>query len=121
MPVQTGRAVVDFPAALIDALQQAQRIVILSGAGISAESGLATFRDKQVGLATFGERIADVVAGLGGSWTFISLFALVLTVYTLINIVLGTRAWDPYLLDDKMHDLDSLLRRAKDGKSSLQP
>jgi CRP/FNR family transcriptional regulator, cyclic AMP receptor protein len=46
--------------------------------------------------ATFGERIADTVAGFGGSWTFISLFGIVLTVYTLINIVLGKSAWDPY-------------------------
>jgi CRP/FNR family cyclic AMP-dependent transcriptional regulator len=46
--------------------------------------------------ATFGERIADTVAGFGGSWTFISLFGIVLTVYTLINIVLGRSAWDPY-------------------------
>jgi CRP/FNR family cyclic AMP-dependent transcriptional regulator len=46
--------------------------------------------------ATFGERIADNVAGFGGSWTFITLFGVVLTVYTLINIVLGGKAWDPY-------------------------
>jgi CRP/FNR family cyclic AMP-dependent transcriptional regulator len=45
---------------------------------------------------TLGERIADKVAGFGGSWTFIILFAVVLTVYTLINIVLDKKAWDPY-------------------------
>jgi CRP/FNR family transcriptional regulator, cyclic AMP receptor protein len=125
--------------------------------------------------ATFGERIADAVAGFGGSWTFISLFALVLAVYTLINIALGKTAWDPYpfillnlflsmlaaiqapvimmsqnrqntrdrlrseldfdvnrraeteiqglarklnLLDDKLHDLDGLLRHAVDKRSA---
>jgi len=119
--------------------------------------------------ATFGERVADAVAGFGGSWTFISIFGIVLVVYSLINILLGKRAWDPYpfillnlflsmlaaiqapvimmsqnrqntrdrlrseldfdvnrraeteiqglarklnLLDDKMHDFDSLLRQA---------
>jgi uncharacterized membrane protein len=119
--------------------------------------------------STFGERVADAVAGFGGSWTFISLFAIVLIVYSLINIILGKKAWDPYpfillnlflsmlaaiqapvimmsqnrqntrdrlrseldfdvnrraeseiqglarklnLLDDKMHDFDSLLRQA---------
>jgi uncharacterized membrane protein len=119
--------------------------------------------------ATFGERVADAVAGFGGSWTFISIFGIVLVVYSLINIWLGTKAWDPYpfillnlflsmlaaiqapvimmsqnrqntrdrlrseldfdvnrraeteiqglarklnLLDDKMHDFDSLLRQA---------
>ena len=46
--------------------------------------------------ATFGERIADVVAGLGGSWTFIITFAVAISVYTLINVVLRGKAWDPY-------------------------
>ncbi len=45
---------------------------------------------------TFGERIADAVAGFGGSWTFIILFAVILTVYTAINILLQGKAWDPY-------------------------
>ncbi|HEV3057564.1 MAG TPA: DUF1003 domain-containing protein [Vicinamibacterales bacterium] len=46
--------------------------------------------------ATFGERIADVVAGFGGSWTFIIIFLTVLVIYTIINVVLGRSAWDPY-------------------------
>jgi CRP/FNR family cyclic AMP-dependent transcriptional regulator len=46
--------------------------------------------------ATFGERIADVVAGFGGSWTFIILFGTILVIYTGVNIVLGRSAWDPY-------------------------
>ena len=45
---------------------------------------------------TFGERIADVVASFGGSWTFIILFGATLTIYTLINIHLKGKAWDPY-------------------------
>jgi CRP/FNR family transcriptional regulator, cyclic AMP receptor protein len=45
---------------------------------------------------TRGERVADTVASFGGSWTFIILFAVVLTIYTLINIVLDKKAWDPY-------------------------
>jgi len=45
---------------------------------------------------TFGERIADSVAGFGGSWTFIILFAVILLVYTAINIALQGKAWDPY-------------------------
>jgi len=40
----------DFAASLIQSLRAAQRIVALTGAGISAESGLATFRDAQTGL-----------------------------------------------------------------------
>jgi CRP/FNR family transcriptional regulator, cyclic AMP receptor protein len=46
--------------------------------------------------STLGERVADTVAGFGGSWTFISLFGIVLAVYTLINVVLDKKAWDPY-------------------------
>ncbi len=46
--------------------------------------------------ATFGERIADVVASFGGSWTFITIFAVALIVYSTINVKLGGRAWDPY-------------------------
>ncbi|HTB17208.1 MAG TPA: DUF1003 domain-containing protein [Bryobacteraceae bacterium] len=45
---------------------------------------------------TFGEHIADKVAGFGGSWSFIILFAVILTVYTLVNVVLDKKAWDPY-------------------------
>lgn len=46
--------------------------------------------------ATFGERIADIVASFGGSWTFIISFAVTITVYATINIVLRGNAWDPY-------------------------
>jgi len=46
--------------------------------------------------ATFGERIADVVAGFGGSWTFIITFGAAISIYTLINITLRGKAWDPY-------------------------
>jgi len=46
--------------------------------------------------ATFGEHLADSVAGFGGSWTFIMIFAIALTVYTVINVSLGQKAWDPY-------------------------
>jgi len=46
--------------------------------------------------ATFGQRIADRVAGFGGSWTFIITFLTVLVIYTAINIILRRSAWDPY-------------------------
>lgn len=49
---------------------------------------------------TFGERIADVVASFGGSWTFIITFLTVLIAYVTVNNVLGKKAWDvyPYIL-----------------------
>lgn len=46
--------------------------------------------------ATFGERIADTVAGFGGSWTFIIIFLAALVIYAAVNVVLGKTAWDPY-------------------------
>ena len=45
---------------------------------------------------TFGERIADMVARFGGSWTFIIAFAITLTIYTSVNVFLRGKAWDPY-------------------------
>jgi CRP/FNR family cyclic AMP-dependent transcriptional regulator len=45
---------------------------------------------------TAGERIADAVARFGGSWAFIITFAIVLIVYSGINVGLGKSAWDPY-------------------------
>jgi CRP/FNR family transcriptional regulator, cyclic AMP receptor protein len=46
--------------------------------------------------ATFGEQIADIVAGFGGSWTFIISFLTVLVAYTTVQVLLGPRGWDPY-------------------------
>ncbi|HEX6119035.1 MAG TPA: Sir2 family NAD-dependent protein deacetylase, partial [Dongiaceae bacterium] len=41
---------IDLPSDLIDRLGAAKRTVAFTGAGISAESGLSTFRDAQTGL-----------------------------------------------------------------------
>jgi CRP/FNR family transcriptional regulator, cyclic AMP receptor protein len=46
--------------------------------------------------ATFGERIADRVAGFGGSWTFILSFGFALAAYVTLDSILGKKAWDPY-------------------------
>jgi CRP/FNR family cyclic AMP-dependent transcriptional regulator len=46
--------------------------------------------------ATFGERVADGVAGFGGSWTFIITFVVVLVVYAALSLLLGKSSWDPY-------------------------
>src|ERR1700687_5571956 len=35
---------------VVSALREAQHVVVLTGSGASAESGVPTFRDKQVGL-----------------------------------------------------------------------
>jgi CRP/FNR family transcriptional regulator, cyclic AMP receptor protein len=46
--------------------------------------------------STFGERIADVVAGFGGSWMFIIAFGVAISAYSAINVYLRGKAWDPY-------------------------
>jgi CRP/FNR family cyclic AMP-dependent transcriptional regulator len=46
---------------------------------------------------TLGQRIADKVASFGGSWTFISIFGVVMLVWVLLNsTVLLSRHFDPY-------------------------
>ena len=46
---------------------------------------------------TLGDRVADAVARLGGSWTFIGLCFATLFAWTFINSrVLGSNAFDPY-------------------------
>ena len=46
--------------------------------------------------STMGERVADHVARFGGSWTFIITFGVLMSIYAGINIMLRTKAWDPY-------------------------
>ncbi|OYX58068.1 MAG: hypothetical protein B7Y86_03395 [Brevundimonas subvibrioides] len=45
---------------------------------------------------TFGERLSDRVARLGGSWGFISSFGLFLLFWAILNLTLGRHAFDPY-------------------------
>lgn len=40
----------EFPIGLLEILRDAQHIVVLTGAGVSVESGIPTFRDAQTGL-----------------------------------------------------------------------
>ena len=48
---------------------------------------------------TFGQRLADKVADFGGSWTFISIFAVVMVIWVLLNSLILIRhdeSFDPY-------------------------
>ena len=48
---------------------------------------------------TFGQRLADKVATFGGSWTFISIFAVVLVIWVLLNsfvLIRYRESFDPY-------------------------
>ena len=44
---------------------------------------------------TIGERLADGVARVGGSWAFVIAFLVILSVYISINTLIR-RPWDPY-------------------------
>jgi uncharacterized membrane protein len=47
--------------------------------------------------ATFGQRLADAIARVGGSWAFIIGFMLFLVAWVFLNtVLLATRALDPY-------------------------
>lgn len=47
--------------------------------------------------SSFGERLADGIARVGGSWSFILAFLAFLVVWTIINtVILFSRAFDPY-------------------------
>ena len=46
---------------------------------------------------TFGERVSDIVASFGGSWTFIILFGCLIVAWIVLNTVeLLFKAFDPY-------------------------
>ena len=49
---------------LLDCVRKAQHVVVFTGAGVSAESGIPTFRDAQTGLWT--EYDAATLASPGG-------------------------------------------------------
>ncbi len=40
----------ELPAGLVESLREARRVFVLTGAGVSAESGIPTFREAQTGL-----------------------------------------------------------------------
>jgi uncharacterized membrane protein len=45
---------------------------------------------------TFGQRIADAVASVMGSWTFIIIQSTILLVWIAANVAGAMRGWDPY-------------------------
>lgn len=45
---------------------------------------------------TFGQRVADDVAATMGSWTFIIVQSIILTVWIVINVIAWISHWDPY-------------------------
>ncbi len=46
--------------------------------------------------STFGQRAADKVASVAGSWTFVIVQSVILVSWALFNVVAWARHWDPY-------------------------
>jgi uncharacterized membrane protein len=78
-----------------DQLDETEREVLLhsrEGRILSQDRNVA-YQSKQ----SPGERIADAIARVGGSWTFIIGFLVFLFAWTIVNTVLLTKdAFDPY-------------------------
>lgn len=55
-----------------------------------------TVSDNREDKETFGQRAADKMAALAGSWTFILSFSFILLLWILINGLAMTKAFDPY-------------------------
>ncbi len=47
-------------------------------------------------LPSLGNRVADIVAAVVGSWRFVLLQSALLAAWLIGNAAFGTRAWDPY-------------------------
>jgi uncharacterized membrane protein len=46
--------------------------------------------------STFGEKIADKITGLLGSWTFLITQTIIFSVWVVANIMAFVKQWDPY-------------------------
>lgn len=45
---------------------------------------------------TLGQRVADHVAAVMGSWTFIIIQSMILTAWIVLNVTAWMKGWDPY-------------------------
>jgi uncharacterized membrane protein len=45
---------------------------------------------------TMGQRVADTVADVMGSWSFIIIQSVILALWVMLNVVAWIKAWDPY-------------------------
>ena len=61
-----------------------------------ADSKISVRPESEKDKTTLGQRAADTIAKFAGSWAFIFSFTGVLIVWMVINIVLASKAFDPY-------------------------
>jgi len=73
-----------------------QRVIVLIAKRLHVSRDVNSVLEDQ---QTFGERLADRVAQLGGSWTFIAVFTGMLVLWVVMNTVIlvpFNKAFDPY-------------------------
>ena len=60
------------------------------------EDKIKTWHDSHKEASTFGQRLADRVAGVMGSWRFIIWQTIIVGLWMTINVVALVHHWDPY-------------------------
>jgi uncharacterized membrane protein len=76
-----------------DLSQKEKRVIERTARRLAVTRDVNADYDRE---ATFGERLADRVAKVGGSWGFIIGFGITMAVWTLSNaVLLGRDAFDP--------------------------
>lgn len=61
-----------------------------------ADSKISTCPENEKEKYTLGQRAADTIAKFAGSWAFIFSFTGVLVLWMIINVILASKAFDPY-------------------------
>lgn len=61
-----------------------------------ADSKVSVSPEKEKGKDSLGQRAADTIAKFAGSWAFIFSFVSVLILWMIINVILASKAFDPY-------------------------
>ena len=61
-----------------------------------ADSKISVRPENEKDKCTFGQRAADIIAKFAGSWAFIFSFTGILIIWMVINIILASKAFDPY-------------------------
>ncbi|MBG6109595.1 putative membrane protein [Flavobacterium sp. CG_9.10] len=64
---------------------------------LKEDVSLVSTVEDEIGVRTFGQKVADRVAAFGGSWKFIILFGVFILLWILANIyILMNKGFDPY-------------------------
>ncbi|MEI6221639.1 MAG: DUF1003 domain-containing protein [bacterium] len=61
-----------------------------------SEKHTKTWHEKHTEALTFGQKIADQMANGMGSWKFIIIQTVIITIWIILNLVAYVQHWDPY-------------------------